>query len=108
MERMLRLEQETLDPFRSILLKDLRGPRPNVADEQATATNGDDDGVKDAVDMSLADVNKEIAFRLGERESKMVAEIDQALMRMDEGTYGTCLRCGNSIDQRRLEAVPTA
>jgi DnaK suppressor protein len=108
MEKVVRMDQEKLNHFRSILLNELKRHTQNVADEQATAQDGADDGVKDSVDMSLADVNKEIAFRLGERESKMVAEIDQALLRMDEGTYGICERCGKVIDERRLEAVPTA
>jgi DnaK suppressor protein len=54
------------------------------------------------------DVNKEIALRLGERESRMVADIDQALLRIREGAYGICARCGKTIDENRLEAVPTA
>jgi DnaK suppressor protein len=29
-------------------------------------------------------------------------------MRLDEGSYGLCVRCGKTIDERRLEAVPTA
>jgi DnaK suppressor protein len=64
--------------------------------------------VKDTVDMSLMDVNKELALRLGERESQMIADIDQALMRIEEGSYGVCARCGKLIDERRLEALPTA
>ncbi len=38
----------------------------------------------------------------------MIADIDQALMRIDEGSYGVCVRCGKPIDERRLEALPTA
>jgi len=45
---------------------------------------------------------------LGERSSKIVADIDQALLRMKEGSYGICARCGQPIDERRLEAIPTA
>jgi DnaK suppressor protein len=56
----------------------------------------------------VQDVNKELALRLGERESQMVADIDQALLRIQEGSYGTCARCGKLIDERRLEALPTA
>jgi DnaK suppressor protein len=81
-----------------------------VRDNQQAALDmvAADDGVKDSVDMSLHDVNQEIALRLGERESQMVADIDQALMRIDEGSYGTCARCGKEIPERRLEALPTA
>jgi RNA polymerase-binding transcription factor len=53
-------------------------------------------------------LNKEISLRLGERGSKLVADIDQALLRMKEGSYGVCNRCGHPIDERRLEALPTA
>ena len=58
--------------------------------------------------MSLDDVNRELALRLGERESQMAADIDQALMRIKEGTYGKCARCGRDIPLARLEALPTA
>lgn len=36
----------------------------------------------------------------------MLAQIQQALERMDEGTYGTCLKCGKQINEERLEAFP--
>lgn len=102
------MDEKRLDHYRKILLEELRKRTANVRSEQATALEATDDGVKDSVDMSLQDVNREIAFRLGERESQMVADIDQALLRMDEGTYGQCGRCGKPIDERRLEALPTA
>jgi len=75
---------------------------------KAAALELSDDGVKDTVDLSLMDVNKEMALRLGERESQMIADIDQALLRIEEGSYGKCARCGKLIDERRLEALPTA
>lgn len=37
-----------------------------------------------------------------------LAEIDAALRRLDDGTYGTCDRCGGEIGDRRLEARPVA
>jgi len=102
------MESERLEHFRNILLGQLRQHNENVRTDQAAGTEAADDGVKDSVDMSLDDVNREIAFRMGERESQIVADIDQALMRIDEGTYGLCARCGKPIDERRLEAMPTA
>ena len=99
---------DKLEHFRRILQEQLRDHVARVSTEQAVARESDDDGVKDSVDMSLVDVNKELAFRLTERESQMVADIDQALLRLREGSYGICARCGEPIDERRLEAVPTA
>ncbi len=103
-----RVNSERLEHFRQILQEQLRQHIAKVSEEQAAALESDDDGVKDSVDLSLIDVTKEIAFRLTERESQIVADIDQALLRIREGSYGICARCSNPIDERRLEAVPTA
>ena len=104
------MDDKKIERFRTILLEQLRQHSDQVRDNQQAALDmvAADDGVKDSVDMSLHDVNQEIALRLGERESQMVADIDQALMRIDEGSYGTCARCGKEIPERRLEALPTA
>jgi len=102
------MQPEKLARFKTILLTALQQHSEHVRDDQAAALEFSDDGVKDTVDMSLMDVNKELALRLGERESQMIADIDQALLRIEEGSYGQCARCGKLIDERRLEAIPTA
>ncbi|HYO91112.1 MAG TPA: TraR/DksA family transcriptional regulator [Pyrinomonadaceae bacterium] len=104
------MDEKRVEHYRSVLMAQLRQHTEHVRDEQAAALEfaGADDGVKDSVDMSLRDVNQEIALRLGEHESRIVADIDQALLRIDEGTYGECQRCGAPIDERRLDAMPTA
>jgi DnaK suppressor protein len=102
------MEANKLEHFRAILTEQLRKHTEHVREDTAAAQELNDDGVKDSVDMSLMDHNKELAFRLGERESRMVADIDQALLRIEEGSYGECALCGKPIDERRLEALPTA
>lgn len=104
------MDAAKLDHFREILLEELRRRTANQRENQADALEmgTSDDGVKDAADMSLMDVNQELELRLSERESQMVADIDQALLRIDEGSYGVCAKCGKEIPQARLEAVPTA
>jgi DnaK suppressor protein len=102
------MQPEKLAHFRKILIDGLQAHTDHVREDQAAALELSDDGVKDTVDLSLMDVNKELALRLGERESQMIADIDQALLRIKEGSYGTCARCGKLIDERRLEALPTA
>jgi DnaK suppressor protein len=102
------MRPEQLAHFKEILLTQLREHTNNVRDDQAAALELSDDGVKDSMDLSVMDVNKELALRLGDRESQMVADIDQALLRIKEGSYGVCARCNKPIDERRLEAMPTA
>jgi DnaK suppressor protein len=102
------MDAEKIEHFRKLLVAQLRQHTEHIRADQAAALDFSNNDVKDAVDLSVLDVNKELALRLGERESKMVADIDQALLRLKEGSYGTCARCGTEIDERRLEAVPTA
>jgi DnaK suppressor protein len=102
------MDENKLRHFRELLTAELRRRTDRVREDQANALSAIDDSVKDTGDMSVQDVNQETALRMGERESQMVADIDQALLRIEEGTYGICQRCGKQIDERRLEAVPTA
>lgn len=102
------MDPTKLEHYRSLLIADLRRHTEYIREDQSAALELTDDGVKDSVDLSLMDVSKELALRLGERASQMVADIDQALLRMKEGSYGICAACGEFIDERRLNAVPTA
>jgi DnaK suppressor protein len=104
------MDAEKLEHYRRILTEQLRQHTELARENQSDALEaaGNDDGVKDVADMSVQDVNQEIEYRLSERESQLVADIDQALLRIDEGSYGVCARCGKDIPERRLEALPTA
>lgn len=102
------MQPEKLAHFKAILLDQLRKHTENIRQDQADALELSDQDPKDTVDLSVLDVSKELALRLGERESQMIADIDQALLRIQEGSYGICARCGQVINERRLEAVPTA
>jgi len=102
------MNKEKLDHFRSLLRAQLRQHARLVSEEQAAAIDAGDDGAKESADLALHDLAEELTLKLGERDSRMVADIDQALLRLDEGSYGICARCGEEIDERRLEALPTA
>lgn len=97
-----------LEHFRRLLMSELQLHAQHVGEEQARAIEIVNNDAKESSDLALLDVMQELALNLGDRESKAVADIDQALMRMKEGAYGLCVRCGRAIDERRLEAVPTA
>ena len=52
--------------------------------------------------------NQEVLDALANEATEQLQLITQALQRMEEGTYGTCIGCGTEIDSRRLEARPYA
>jgi DnaK suppressor protein len=67
-----------------------------------------DDGTEDIVDRANNAYNRELMFSLSDAERTTLLQIENALLRMDEGTYGRCANCGQTINVLRLEAVPWA
>ena len=67
-----------------------------------------DDGTEDIVDRANNAYNRELMFSLSDAERNTLLQIENALRRMDEGTYGRCSNCGQNIALPRLEALPWA
>jgi DnaK suppressor protein len=63
-----------------------------------------------ADEMDEASANQDLAllFRLADKEQKLLNEIDAALARLDDGSYGLCEGTGEPIEYRRLQARPWA
>jgi RNA polymerase-binding protein DksA len=57
---------------------------------------------------ATATLNREIDYTLEENSGLVLTEIDAALKRIENGTYGTCSNCGREISTERLEAYPWA
>jgi DnaK suppressor protein len=64
--------------------------------------------VKDAEEQSMEDFVLGMDFALMEMESETLKKIDEALRRLEEGTYGDCAECGQKIAEPRLKALPFA
>jgi DnaK suppressor protein len=64
--------------------------------------------VRDAEEQSVHDFVQDVELALMEMKSETLQKIDDALRRLEEGTYGTCAECGNEISEARLRALPFA
>ena len=62
----------------------------------------------DIGDMAASNADHETLYRIGSVESDVVDQIDHALQKLDEGTYGICEDCGKRIPATRLRALPSA
>ena len=60
------------------------------------------------MDTASSEVNLQFTGRLREREQGLLAKIDQALAKIDQGEYGDCVMCGEAIGLARLKARPVA
>lgn len=91
-----RLEEER-DRIRSLYEQDLKeGKRKS------------NQGAEDIVDQANDAYNRELMLSISSTERELIFQIDQALERVDAGTYGLCLHSGEPIGLPRLEAVPWA
>ena len=64
--------------------------------------------VRDAEEQSVHDFVQDVELALMEMKSETLQKIDDALRRLEEGTYGTCAECESEISEARLRAVPFA
>jgi len=62
----------------------------------------------DPADSGSANLERDRAQSLSGYAKRTLESVDNALARMDDGTYGTCEQCGTAIERDRLEALPYA
>jgi RNA polymerase-binding protein DksA len=103
------------DRFRETLLQErarVLAAIENLHDENP-GTIADETGEDAVYDNHLADTatvtyDRELDYTLEENSEHVLADIDQALARIDQGTFGMCTNCGKPIAPERLEARPWA
>lgn len=101
------MDKQKLDYFRKLLLSQRGQAIEDLRADRATAVEGND-GVTDGGEESELDTTRSTALNLASRQSQLIEEIDDALRRIGDGTYGQCAVCGKPIDEERLKAMPTA
>jgi DnaK suppressor protein len=74
--------------------------------EKAAANQLNDDGIQDLADKAASAYSKELNFSLSDTERNLLMQIDEAFVRMKNGTYAVCTNCGATIGEKRLQAVP--
>lgn len=86
--------------WRSELLKESTGTLHNLQ----TSTTSE----ADLADRATQETDRALELRTRDRERKLISKIDEALQRIDEGSYGYCEETHEPISVRRLEARPIA
>jgi DnaK suppressor protein len=94
-----------LEERRREILSDVQA---RMRDVRAEAESGDGQGVLDTAESSEADIQDDIEFALIQMKSETLHKIEEALIRLEDNTYGNCFECGDEISERRLRALPFA
>ena len=104
------------DRFRNLLLEErerveraiasLREDHPGRIDEEVEEISATQDN--HLAETATITLDREIDYTLEENSTRLLASVDGALKRVEDGTYGKCVTCGREIAEARLEAYPWA
>lgn len=101
--------KELLLEKRAEILEDLRLVKSQSYDETSVSVDDSDGGSSfHMADVGSDTMEKEIKFYLASFGGNRLKDIEQALERIENGSYGSCLSCGAEISAERLEAIPQA
>ena len=94
--------------YRELLLEERRRVTDAIAYLQTENPGSMDEEIPETgmADTATVTLDREVDYSLEENAAHVLREIDDALKRLDDGTFGTCRRCGKPIGEERLDAMP--
>ena len=107
-----RYSDSELQEFKSIILEKLRIAKEELSALTASLNNSDANGTDDTagtyktLEGGSATLEKEQTNQLAARQRKFIDNLDAALVRIENKTYGICRETGKLIQKERLKAVP--
>jgi RNA polymerase-binding transcription factor DksA len=110
---MTQTELRTIRQRLETLLRQLDRDRTQLKDEALQRTGGEASGGLSDVplhpaDLGTHDFEEEVTLSLLKNEEQLIEEINAALARIEQGTFGTCEACRKPIARDRLQALPYA
>ncbi|MFQ5829018.1 MAG: TraR/DksA family transcriptional regulator [Candidatus Methylomirabilia bacterium] len=102
------MRKERLSYFKKKLVEKQRQLVEEVDRTSFYGKGQEDDSIKDLGDQAATAYTREFLFELGNGDRRLLREVTSALHKIDEGSFGSCERCGEPISEKRLEALPFA
>ena len=102
------LDKRTITRFKKTLLKEREQIVGGVKQIYESSREIGQDGIQDIGDEAANMYNKQVLLSLNENERTRLKEVDEALDRIANETYGSCEECGGPISLKRLEVRPVA
>jgi DnaK suppressor protein len=102
------MEKRKVKVYRDRLLGRREGLVWQVMEAEQYSRERDSEATQDPADMAANAYTKELLFSMSANDRRLLDLIDEALVRIEAGGYGECVHCGESVQEKRLEAVPWA
>lgn len=101
------MNEKQLAKFRA-QLEEMKENIINDVEQTLTEMTTQNGNIPDPNDRATVESDRNFELRIRDRERKLMNKIEEAIGRLDEGTYGVCDSCGEDIAEKRLEARPVA
>jgi DnaK suppressor protein len=102
------MDKKRLDYYKKKLQTKREELARSIARTEEEGRSADDDPTVDLADKAANSYTKEFLFWQNNTDRSTLQQIDEALNRIRNNTFGTCLNCETELQQKRLEAVPWA
>jgi DnaK suppressor protein len=99
------MKPEKQDYFRALLLSRINELLDGAGKTVAEMTD-ENENFPDPNDRASLESDRNFELRIRDRERKLIAKMQEALKRIDDGTFGLCDTCGGQISEKRLQARP--
>lgn len=99
------MDEQKLESYRQLLegkLDELR----KEAERTVAGMTDDKENLPDPTDRAALESDRNFLLRIRDRERKLIVKIEEALERIEDGSYGICESCGEDISEQRLLARP--
>lgn len=114
MKEKTRYSDVELEEFKALIMEKLEAAKGEFENLRATVTNTDGNDTSDTsptfknMEEGASTLSKEDAGRLAQRQMKFIQNLQAALVRIENKSYGVCRETGKLIPKERLRAVPHA
>jgi DnaK suppressor protein len=102
------LKGAKVEKFRQRLLAKRKELLNGVRGSAVKSLESTSEEIQDIADQASSAYTKEFLLSIGDTERRLLKQVDEALIKIREDTYGLCEACGEMISERRLEALPFA
>ena len=102
------LKGAKIEKFRQRLLTKRKELLNGVRGSNVKSLESTGEEIQDIADQASSAYTKEFLLSIGDTERRMLRQVDEALYKIRQETYGLCEVCGEVIGERRLEALPFA
>ncbi|HEX9629524.1 MAG TPA: TraR/DksA family transcriptional regulator [Pyrinomonadaceae bacterium] len=102
------MDKRRVRVFRDRLMDRRQSLVGQVQQAELYSRERDAEATQDPADMAANAYTKELLVSMSDNDRQLLNLIDEALERMDDSGYGKCIRCGQPLPEKRLEAVPWA